>query len=120
MQILRQARICMQEANNMEMMEDHHFKQEVAETLLRCIKEHIAHENVIIELNGLKIAEDKTFADCARFILTTSLGLCMPPPDSTLPEYRSLYATEAPESSKVRLNELGHMFLFVRSTTPVA
>jgi translation initiation factor eIF-2B subunit epsilon len=42
------------------------FKQEVAETFLRCLKEHIEHENAIIELNGLKIAEDRTFADCAR------------------------------------------------------
>lgn len=43
-----------------------HFKREVAETYLRCVKEHISHDNVVIELNGLKIAEDKTFADCAR------------------------------------------------------
>lgn len=43
------------------------FKREVAETFLRCIKEHISHENAVIELNGLKIAEDRTFADCARW-----------------------------------------------------
>lgn len=42
------------------------FKREVAETFLRCIKEHISHDNAVIELNGLKIAEDRTFADCAR------------------------------------------------------
>lgn len=44
-----------------------HFKREVAETYLRCVKEHISHDNVVIELNGLKIAEDRTFADCARW-----------------------------------------------------
>jgi translation initiation factor eIF-2B subunit epsilon len=43
-----------------------HFKVEVAETFLRCIKEEISHDNAVIELNGLKIAEDRTFADCAR------------------------------------------------------
>lgn len=42
------------------------FKREVAETFLRCIKERISHDNAVIELNGLKIAEDRTFADCAR------------------------------------------------------
>lgn len=42
------------------------FKQEVAETFLRCINERISHDNAVIELNGLKIAEDRTFADCAR------------------------------------------------------
>jgi translation initiation factor eIF-2B subunit epsilon len=69
-----------------------HFKREVAETFLRCVKENISHENVVIELNGLKIAEDKTFADCARFMLTTALGLCLPAPLAVSREYRSLYS----------------------------
>jgi translation initiation factor eIF-2B subunit epsilon len=83
----------------MEMMQDHHFKEEVAETFLRCIKENISQENVVIELNGLKIAEDKTFADCARFILTTCLGLCLPPPAKCVSEeYKTLYAAGVPGS----------------------
>jgi translation initiation factor eIF-2B subunit epsilon len=69
-----------------------HFKREVAETFLRCVKEGISHENVVIELNGLKIAEDKTFADCARFMLTTALGLCLPAPLAVSREYRGLYS----------------------------
>lgn len=69
-----------------------HFKREVAETFLRCVKENISHENVVIELNGLKIAEDKTFADCARFMLTTALGLCLPAPLAISREYRGLYS----------------------------
>ena len=85
--------------DSMEMMQDHHFKEEVAETFLRCIKENISQENVVIELNGLKIAEDKTFADCARFILTTTLGLCVPPPPGIPKEYESLYATDKPDAS---------------------
>lgn len=80
----------------MEMMQDHHFKEEVAETFLRCIKEHISQENVVIELNGLKIAEDKTFADCARFILTTCLGLCLPAHKGVIAEYRGLYPADRP------------------------
>jgi translation initiation factor eIF-2B subunit epsilon len=90
------------EANDdaMEMMEDQHFKEEVAETFLRCIKENISQENVVIELNGLKIAEDKTFADCARFIMTTALGLCLPAPPFVIDEYKSLYSSEEPTSTK--------------------
>ena len=50
------------------------FKREVAETFLRCIKERISHDNAVIELNGLKIAEDRTFADCARCSRGVSQG----------------------------------------------
>jgi translation initiation factor eIF-2B subunit epsilon len=95
----------------MEMMQDHHFKEEVAETFLRCIKESISQENVVIELNGLKIAEDKTFADCARFILTTCLGLCLPPPPGIAKEYESLYATDKPDIS----SDSGKLELLKRS-----
>lgn len=49
------------------------FMQEVGETFLRCVKERFAETNAVIELNGLKIAEDRTFADCARYIFTAML-----------------------------------------------
>jgi hypothetical protein len=48
-------------------------EQEVGETFLRCVKERFAETNAVIELNGLKIAEDRTFADCARYIFTAML-----------------------------------------------
>jgi translation initiation factor eIF-2B subunit epsilon len=67
------------------------FKREVAETLLRCALEGISLDNVVIELNGLKIAEDRTFGDCARYMLTTLLGLCLPPPPDAAPEFAPLY-----------------------------
>lgn len=82
----------------MGVMGDSHFQLEVAETFLRCIKEKISQENVVIELNGLKIAEDKTFADCARFLLTTALGLCLTPPPFVPDEYKMLYAADEPNS----------------------
>jgi hypothetical protein len=37
------------------------------------VKERFAETNAVIELNGLKIAEDRTFADCARYIFTAML-----------------------------------------------
>ncbi len=52
------------------------FPREVAETFLRCKRDGFDQTNAIIELNALKIAEDRTFADCARYIFTTILGSC--------------------------------------------
>lgn len=74
------------------------FKREVAETFLRCIKERISHDNAVIELNGLKIAEDRTFADCARYMLTTMLGLCLTASSCVKPEYHPLYAETQPDT----------------------
>lgn len=50
------------------------FPREVAETFLRCKRDGFDQTNLVVELNGLKIAEDRTFADCARYIFTTILG----------------------------------------------
>lgn len=57
------------------------FASQVSETFLRCIKMRFDQTNAVIELNALKIAEDRTFADCARYIFTTMLGLCLPAPE---------------------------------------
>ncbi|KAF8069524.1 translation initiation factor eIF-2B subunit epsilon [Scenedesmus sp. PABB004] len=74
------------------------FMQEVGETFLRCVKERFAETNAVIELNGLKIAEDRTFADCARYIFTAMLQLCLPCPPWVSPEYASLFPSDAPDS----------------------
>uniref|UniRef100_A0A383VLX2 Translation initiation factor eIF2B subunit epsilon n=1 Tax=Tetradesmus obliquus TaxID=3088 RepID=A0A383VLX2_TETOB len=75
------------------------FMQEVGETFLRCVKERFAETNAVIELNGLKIAEDRTFADCARYIFTAMLQLCLPCPGWVSPEYGCLFPADAPDSS---------------------
>ncbi len=49
--------------------------------------------NVVIELNALKIAEDRTFADCAKYMLTALLNLALPPPPKTPAEYAPLFKT---------------------------
>ena len=71
------------------------FHSEVRETFLRCVKERFDQTNALIELNALKIAEDRTFADCARFIFTTIVGLCFPAPKTVSKEYKDLYASES-------------------------
>lgn len=71
------------------------FHSEVRETFLRCVKERFDQTNALIELNALKIAEDRTFADCARFIFTTIVGLCFPAPKTVSKEYKDLYAPQS-------------------------
>jgi len=78
---------------------DQHFKREVSETFLRCVKMRFDQANATIELNALKLAENKTFADCANFIFTTIMGMCLLPPKQLDPEYASLYAAAEPDLS---------------------
>ncbi len=54
---------------------DADFPREVLETFLRCKREGFSQSNAVIELNGVKIAEDRTFADVARYVFTTILGV---------------------------------------------
>ncbi|KAG2491384.1 hypothetical protein HYH03_010176 [Edaphochlamys debaryana] len=75
------------------------WRREVEETFLRCIKMRFDVSNVVIELNGLKIAEDRTFADCARYMLTALLALGLPPPHRTPADYVPLFKTVAPDTS---------------------
>jgi hypothetical protein len=47
----------------------------VAETYLRCVKLRFDQTNAVIELNGLKIAEDRSFAGGRPFFLPVQLVL---------------------------------------------
>lgn len=69
------------------------------ETFLRCVKMGYDQDLAVIELNGLKIAEDRTFADCARYVFGSILDLCLPAPRHTKDEYQSLYDKTAPDVS---------------------
>ena len=52
----------------------------------------------VIELNGLKIAEARDFADNASYIVTTILSLCLPAAPRVREEYRKLFPATAPDS----------------------
>lgn len=54
---------------------DADFPREVLETFLRCKRDGFSQANAVIELNGVKIAEDRTFAEVARYVFTTILGM---------------------------------------------
>ena len=55
----------------------------------------------MLELNGLKLAEVRTFVECANYIFTTLLQMCMPPPPHIRQDYRPLFAKEHHDLSKV-------------------
>merc|ERR1719375_1299252 len=80
------------------------FAREVQETILRCVKEGFAQTNAIVELNALKLAEDRTFADCARFIFTSLLGLCQPAPAGVPREFAGLFPAAAPGRPQLLLS----------------
>jgi len=90
------------EANAEEEDPDFHFRREVAETFLRCALLDYEEDLAVIELNSLKIAEDKAFADVARALAVTTIALAAPPPASSSastnsgggsrPEFAPLYA----------------------------
>ncbi|GMH34271.1 hypothetical protein BSKO_02105 [Bryopsis sp. KO-2023] len=67
------------------------FEQEVAETFLRCMKMKFDKDNAKLELNGLRMAEVKSFSDCAGYILTTLFLLCMPPLARISKEFKHLF-----------------------------
>ena len=83
---------------------DFHFRREVAETFLRCAFLDYEEDFAVIELNSLKIAEDKPFADVARALAVTAIALAAPPPrvfhllefqgsgGGSRPEFAPLYA----------------------------
>lgn len=73
------------------------FKREVSETFLRCVATGYDQDLAVIELNSLKIAEDKDFADCARYIITTILTLCLPAPARMKAEYKPQFPESLPD-----------------------
>lgn len=97
-----------------------HFRREVGETFLRCVKHGFEQANAVVELQGLKMAENRSFADLARafgpcpptgahfpatlpapqarYILTTLLSLCLPAPCDCSEEYAGLHPACAPAS----------------------
>lgn len=83
-----------------------HFRREVAETFLRCVREGFAESNVVVELQGLKMAENRSFADLARYILTTLLALSLPAPPDCLKENRCLYPEKPPAGASAVLQGL--------------
>ena len=75
------------------------FKQEVQETFLRGVQQELEHHLAHMELNNLKIAEDKSFADIARYIFTTVLSLALPARPNIKAEYRGMYPASLPNVS---------------------
>jgi translation initiation factor eIF-2B subunit epsilon len=83
------------------------FKREVNETFLKSVQmdantkddEEYDQNLAAIELNSLKLAENRTFADVARYLFTCLLSLCLPAPVRTREEYRDLYEKNTPDTA---------------------
>ena len=82
------------------------FQREVAETFLRCVKQGYAQENAVVELQGLKMAENRTFADIARYVLMTIIGLTLPAHGKTSRENVKLYPETEPANTTELLKRL--------------
>ena len=83
-----------------------HFRKEVAETFLRCVKHGYEQANAVVELQGLKMAENRTFADIARYVLMTILGLSLPAPRDVTKENSKLYPAKAPDNTPALLKSI--------------
>lgn len=94
------------------------FKKEVSETFFRCVKMGYEQDLAVIELNGLKIAEDRTFADCARHIFGSILDLCLPYAATCKADYKSLFQPDAPDTdSQVVLHDHFPVAMCCKSST---
>ena len=65
-----------------------------------------------LELNGLKIAQDKTFADCARYMFTTLLSLGLPATAAGLgfehrQEFAALFPKDVPSAGTQVCRRIG-------------
>lgn len=70
----------------------------MSETILRCVDMGYNQKNAVLELNSLKIAEARDFADIASYTITTILSLCLPAAPRVRKEYRSLFPDASPDS----------------------
>jgi len=58
------------------------------------VQQLLVKDNVVLELNGLKFAEVRSIVDCANYIFSTLLQMCMPAPSHIKPAYRSLFSDQ--------------------------
>jgi translation initiation factor eIF-2B subunit epsilon len=79
--------------------DERHFHKEVSETFLRALRDDTIDENVTVELQGLKMAENRTFADIARYVLCAMFALSMPPTAKCDKQFRKLFPTEFPSDA---------------------
>lgn len=71
------------------------FHREVQETLLRGIREGISNDNLVLEINSLKLAEVREFSHCSESILRCILDLCSPAHAGIRPTSAALFPATA-------------------------
>eukprot|EP00898_Chlorokybus_atmophyticus_P000815 jgi/Chlat1/1734/Chrsp13S02153 len=73
-----------EQASDEDEDDDAQFAREVQETFKRGVAEGLQQDNVVLEINALKMAYNRTFADCAGSLFTAILHLALDPPNPTL------------------------------------
>eukprot|EP01102_Stenamoeba_stenopodia_P018545 TRINITY_DN6807_c0_g1_i2.p1 TRINITY_DN6807_c0_g1~~TRINITY_DN6807_c0_g1_i2.p1 ORF type:complete len:673 (-),score=125.69 TRINITY_DN6807_c0_g1_i2:49-2067(-) len=91
-----------------EVSDDEKFKKEIQDTIKRGIQENHQVDTIVLEINALKFAYDRSFVECATVIITTLLEMCN-------------VGSPTPEELKINLQRTlkkwsGLMKKFVRST----
>ncbi len=71
------------------------FHREVQETMLRGIRQGISNDNLVLEINSLKLAEVREFSHCSESILRCILELCSPPHAGIQPASAALFPATA-------------------------
>ncbi|CAM6040484.1 unnamed protein product [Sphagnum compactum] len=81
-----------EEEDEDEEEEEDDFEKEVAETFLRAARgvSGVQQEHVVIEVNSLKLAFNKTFADCAGAMFKAIIDLALEAPHPTARELLSI------------------------------
>ena len=79
--------------------DERHFHKEVSETFFRALRDNTIDENVTVELQGLKMAENRTFADIARYVLCAIFALSMPPTAKCDKQFRKLFSSDFPSDA---------------------
>ncbi|XP_050367025.1 uncharacterized protein LOC126785390 [Argentina anserina] len=69
-----------------ESRDDSYFENEVEATFLRAVDENIKVENVILEVNSLRLSYNKQTADCAGAILYSMMKMALETPHNSADE----------------------------------
>lgn len=66
--------------------DDNEFEKEVEATFVRAVNENIKEDNVILEVNSLRLASNKSFTDCAGAIFYSLMNRALETPHNSTSE----------------------------------
>ena len=99
--------------------DERHFHKEVSETFFRALRDNTIDENVTVELQGLKMAENRTFAGhrCAMFCAPIFM-LSMPPTAKCDKQFRKLFPSDFPSDANECVSRVKNTSNVTRRCSP--